>query len=94
MATASAEFVANVISVHLWLNKKEITLTQNGKKWTGKLNLGANALKTARLRIIAPINTEWSLVVKVDDKKVLDKDGTMEAQQFDHTWPDSPGVLA
>ena len=94
MAKASAVFEASVISMHLWIDGTEMKLTKSGDKWTGSLDIGDKTPEKVRLRITALKDTAWSLVVKVEKKKIVEEEGTMEKQQYDHTWTIPAGTLA
>ena len=86
MAKVGAVFEASVISMHLWIDAKEMQLTKSNDKWTGSLEIGDKKPKKVRLRITALKDTAWALVVKLDKKKIVEDEGTMAAQQYDHTW--------
>jgi hypothetical protein len=78
----SASFEGDVLSLHVFFGGHEISLTQNGSKWTGKRTMDVSGKLRAELTFKSPTGTDYTFVLKAGSKKVVDDEDTNDAPLF------------
>jgi hypothetical protein len=78
----AATFEGDVISLHVYFAGHQIPMTQSGTKWKGSQSFDVEGTVRAELNFKAPAGTDYTFVLKVDDAKKVDDDGTSAAALF------------